>query len=415
MTLKSAAQIERMAVAGRLVADVLDASRRPSGRASRRSSSTPSPRRSSARAGGMPSFIGVPGRMAPYPPHAVRLDRRRDRPRHPRPAAHLATGQIVSIDAGAIVDGWHGDAARTFIVGEVPDAVPRALVDGDARGHDARASPRPSPGNHIGDISARRRGRRPGRRLRRRARLRRPRHRHRDARGAAGHQLPHRLARPAARAGLCLAIEPMFTLGRPRGARRRRRLDGRHRRRQRWPPTGSTRIAVTADGPRILTASTGVTRRQPLAGDGRDLIHSAVRASEHAARHISAFAPGRLRPPGRDASRSTVNYKRSLPPPVAKKDAIEVEGTVIEPLPNAMFAIELENRPPRPGPHQRQAAHELHPHPARRPGPRRALAVRPLARPDHVSTQVEQGHREGLEHPSRRAASAARSSVATAS
>src|SRR5947207_6644078 len=28
---------------------------------------------------------------------------------------------------------------------------------------------------------------------------------------------------------------------------------------------------------------------------------------------------------------------------VAKKDAIEVEGTVIEPLPNTMFAVELEN------------------------------------------------------------------------
>ena len=35
---------------------------------------------------------------------------------------------------------------------------------------------------------------------------------------------------------------------------------------------------------------------------------------------------------------------RSQSPPVAKKDAIEVEGTVIEPLPNAMFAIELENK-----------------------------------------------------------------------
>ncbi len=29
---------------------------------------------------------------------------------------------------------------------------------------------------------------------------------------------------------------------------------------------------------------------------------------------------------------------------MARKDAIEVEGTVIEPLPNAMFAIELENQ-----------------------------------------------------------------------
>ena len=27
----------------------------------------------------------------------------------------------------------------------------------------------------------------------------------------------------------------------------------------------------------------------------------------------------------------------------AKKDAIEVEGTVIEPLPNAMFRVELDN------------------------------------------------------------------------
>ena len=28
---------------------------------------------------------------------------------------------------------------------------------------------------------------------------------------------------------------------------------------------------------------------------------------------------------------------------LAKKDAIEVEGTVVEPLPNTMFAVELEN------------------------------------------------------------------------
>jgi translation initiation factor IF-1 len=28
---------------------------------------------------------------------------------------------------------------------------------------------------------------------------------------------------------------------------------------------------------------------------------------------------------------------------VSKKDAIEVEGTVIEPLANAMFSVELEN------------------------------------------------------------------------
>jgi len=51
--------------------------------------------------------------------------------------------------------------------------------------------------------------------------------------------------------------------------------------------------------------------------------------------------PEGLSPPARYL---TYQNFRGLSPPVAKKDAIEVEGTVIEPLPNAMFAIELENK-----------------------------------------------------------------------
>jgi methionyl aminopeptidase len=35
----------------------------------------------------------------------------------------IEDGDIVSIDCGAIVDGWHGDAAVTVAVGEVPDDV----------------------------------------------------------------------------------------------------------------------------------------------------------------------------------------------------------------------------------------------------------------------------------------------------
>src|SRR3954465_4793680 len=34
----------------------------------------------------------------------------------------IADGDVVSIDCGAIVDGWHGDAAITVAVGAVPDA-----------------------------------------------------------------------------------------------------------------------------------------------------------------------------------------------------------------------------------------------------------------------------------------------------
>jgi translation initiation factor IF-1 len=45
------------------------------------------------------------------------------------------------------------------------------------------------------------------------------------------------------------------------------------------------------------------------------------------------------RPCGRVGRARKTRITRSLP----KKDAIEVEGTVTEPLPNAMFRVELEN------------------------------------------------------------------------
>ena len=38
----------------------------------------------------------------------------------------LVEGDVISIDCGAIVDGWHGDAAITVAVGEVPPDVDRA-------------------------------------------------------------------------------------------------------------------------------------------------------------------------------------------------------------------------------------------------------------------------------------------------
>ena len=58
----------------------------------------------------------------------------------------------MSVDAGAIVDGWHGDAARTWYIGEPPDgradliaATEAAMLAGIAAA---------VPGNHIEDISA---------------------------------------------------------------------------------------------------------------------------------------------------------------------------------------------------------------------------------------------------------------------
>jgi translation initiation factor IF-1 len=55
----------------------------------------------------------------------------------------------------------------------------------------------------------------------------------------------------------------------------------------------------------------------------------------------------RLSAPFRQSMRApslgTPSSTRSNPLPKSKEDAIVLEGTVIEPLPNAMFRVELEN------------------------------------------------------------------------
>ena len=40
---------------------------------------------------------------------------------------------------------------------------------------------------------------------------------------------------------------------------------------------------------------------------------------------------------------SSPGWNANLEEQMAKEEAIEVEGTVVEPLPNAMFRVELEN------------------------------------------------------------------------
>ena len=45
----------------------------------------------------------------------------------------LASGDVVSIDCGAIVDGWHGDSAVSFVVGEPLSPADVALVENNRR------------------------------------------------------------------------------------------------------------------------------------------------------------------------------------------------------------------------------------------------------------------------------------------
>jgi methionyl aminopeptidase len=64
----------------------------------------------------------------------------------------LQEGDIVSIDCGAIVDGWHGDAAFTAGVGEIsPEA--RALIEATDASLDAAIAAM-QPGGRLSDIGA---------------------------------------------------------------------------------------------------------------------------------------------------------------------------------------------------------------------------------------------------------------------
>lgn len=62
----------------------------------------------------------------------------------------LEEGDIISIDCGAVVDGWHGDAAFTAAVGEI-DAAARRMID-VAEASLSAAIDELHDGNRLGDL-----------------------------------------------------------------------------------------------------------------------------------------------------------------------------------------------------------------------------------------------------------------------
>jgi methionyl aminopeptidase len=253
VTRKSRAEIERMRRAGRVVSEVLDkieAELHPGVSTAHLDAIAEAHIRAS---GATPSFKGYPGinPRRPFPASVcISID---DEIVHGIPGERtIRAGQIVSVDAGAIVDGWHGDGARTFFVGDAPaevaeliDLTREAMMAGIAAA---------VPGNHIEDISAAVEA------VAARANLGVIRQFVGHGIGTAMHEEPqvpnYRTGRPGRKleAGLCLAIEPMFTLG---SYDTRIQPDD-------WTVVtadGSLAahfehsIAVTDDGPQILTLS----------------------------------------------------------------------------------------------------------------------------------------------------------------
>ena len=56
----------------------------------------------------------------------------------------LKDGDIISVDVGAIVDGYHGDSAWTYPVGTISEAAARLLRDAEASLYEGIAAARPN-------------------------------------------------------------------------------------------------------------------------------------------------------------------------------------------------------------------------------------------------------------------------------
>ncbi len=125
----------------------------------------------------------------------------------------LEDGDVVSIDCGAIIDGWHADAARSFYVGEAPPEAARLIrVTREALDAGIAAA---RPGATIEEVSAAIEDVALAAKLG----IVRPYVGH--GIGRAMHEAPqvpnYRTGRKSLTLapGHCLAIEPMLTLGSP--------------------------------------------------------------------------------------------------------------------------------------------------------------------------------------------------------
>lgn len=147
VTLKSTEQIAKMREAGAIVAAMLAATRD----AVKPGVTTLELDRIAAdalaRAGAKSSFLGYYG----YP--ATICTSVNEQIVHGIPSKRkLKEGDIVGIDAGAIVDGWHADAAITVPVGRI-SAEARRLID-VTREALVRGIAAATVGNRLGDIGA---------------------------------------------------------------------------------------------------------------------------------------------------------------------------------------------------------------------------------------------------------------------
>lgn len=202
-------------------------------------------------AGAIPSFLGYYG----YPATICTSVNEQIVHGIPDPAQRLRDGDIISIDCGAVLDGWHGDAALTVAIGEITPQEQALLEACEAALWQGIAQAR--PGRRLGDISSA---------VERSVRASGP---YGIIREYTGHGIGTQMHMeptvpnfgepgrgPRLKAGMALAIEPMITLG---GEQTIQLADG-------WTVVSADAsraahfehtVAITPDGPWALTAEDG--------------------------------------------------------------------------------------------------------------------------------------------------------------
>jgi methionyl aminopeptidase len=151
--IKTPGEIDAIRAAGRVVADVLAAARAYAAPGVTLAELDEAARDLLAQAGATSPFLHYKPRFAPVPYPAVICTSVNDAALHGIPDGYrLASGDLLSVDAGAILDGWVGDAAISFAVGPPHDGDARLIaVTQDALAAGIAAA---VPGGRLGDISA---------------------------------------------------------------------------------------------------------------------------------------------------------------------------------------------------------------------------------------------------------------------
>ena len=151
--LKTPAEIEAMHAAGVVVADILAACRAEAKVGVSLSALDQTARQVLADAGASSPFLNYQPSFAQRPFPAVICTSVNDAVLHGIPDGYqLRDGDLLSIDCGAVLDGWAGDAAISLTVGEPRRADEKLIATAEAALAAGIAAAQ--PGAKIGDISA---------------------------------------------------------------------------------------------------------------------------------------------------------------------------------------------------------------------------------------------------------------------